>query len=332
MGLTDRLLVAAARRPHVLLVRVPGARDVRWAAEDALRMRGWPLASSPADADLLLCCGEPGPELAACVEVAWQGLPGPRVRAEAMTASEVTAVLDRAARELTDAAAARRDAVERAAAPLLQAQAPGQHDMGGMDMSGHDMAGMDMGMDLPGGLVMADRMEDRDGLRLEGLHLSLGPLLPHWPAGLVLDLGVSGDVVTTAAVRRLDDRPEPSAPARVLAVDALADLLGAAGWVDGATRARRARAEGGAGPVTDDMLRRLRRGRVLRWSLQGIPGPGGVDLVAHLDALTAALRDGGALPPGEDAQLARVVVGQELGTVALQAAAYGPLTREAVGA
>ena len=184
------------------------------------------------------------------------------------------------------------------------------------------MGGMDMGMDLPGGLVMADRMEDRDGLRLEGLHLSLGPLLPHWPAGLVLDVGLSGDVVTAADVRRLDPHDEPAAPAAVLALDALAALLGTAGWDDGAMRARRARAEGGEGPVTEDLLRRLRRARLLRWSLRGIPAPGGGDLVAHLDRLVVAVRDGSALPTADDDQLARDVVGQELGVVALMAAAH----------
>ena len=33
---------------------------------------------------------------------------------------------------------------------------------------------------------MADRGDDRDGLRLDQLHLPLGPVLPDWPAGLVL--------------------------------------------------------------------------------------------------------------------------------------------------
>ncbi len=209
------------------------------------------------------------------------------------------------------------------------------HDMGGHDMGGgmdHDMGGMDMGgmdMDLPGGLVMADRMQDRDGLRLEGLHLSLGPLLPSWPAGLRLDVGLSGDVITSAEVARLDGAPEAAAPTRVLALDALALLLQAAGWSDGARRARRARAEGGAGPHTDDLLRRLRRARLLRWSLRGLPGPEGLDLVALLDRLVDAARGTAELPLGDDDRLARNVVGFDLGAVALLVTAHGALAGRA---
>ena len=53
MGLSERLAHAAARRPQVLLVPVPGQRPVRWAAEDALDELGWARATSPAGADVL---------------------------------------------------------------------------------------------------------------------------------------------------------------------------------------------------------------------------------------------------------------------------------------
>ena len=355
MGLTDRLAQAAVRRPHVLLVPVPGQRPLRWAAEDALDELGWARAASPAAADVLLCCGDPGRDLAEHIEVAWEGMPGPRARAVAATTDDVAPALRAAVHELADVPGQRQDARTRAAARLSAADrsdaaaepldehgmSSDEHamspddaaetDRDGMDMADAEMGGMDhtmhmdMDMDLPGGLVMADRVEDRDGLRLEGLNLSLGPLLPGWPAGLRLDLLLSGDVLTRADVVWLDRRLEPPAPRAPLALDALAVLLEAAGWSDGALRARRARAAGGSGPATDDLLRRLRRARLLRWSLRGLPAPGGGDLVAHLDRLVAVLRNDAQLPAADDAQLAADVVGLDLGTAALVVAAHAPL-------
>jgi hypothetical protein len=52
----------------------------------------------------------------------------------------------------------------------------------------HDMGEVDMGM--PGGLPMAERGEDRDRLKLDRLHVPLGPVLPDWPAGLLVRLVV----------------------------------------------------------------------------------------------------------------------------------------------
>ncbi|MCQ0019794.1 hypothetical protein [Actinomadura madurae] len=45
-------------------------------------------------------------------------------------------------------------------------------------------------LDLDAG--MADRADDRDGLRLDVLHVPLGPVLPFWPAGLRVDLVLQG--------------------------------------------------------------------------------------------------------------------------------------------
>lgn len=298
MGLSDRLAAAAVRRPCVLLVAVPGHAPLRWAAEDALDARGWAPAASPAGADLLVECGPVGPGLEPTVEVAWSGLPGPRARIRLDETSSVSADLATGTVLLRDDVAQQQDARDRPAPALSAAD---------------------------GGLVMADRVADRDGLRLEGLHLSLGPLLPAWPAGLQLDVVLSGDVLTSAEVHRLDPQAEPDAPVRVRALDALALLLQAAGWEDGARRARRARAEGGRGPATDDLLRRLRRARLLRWSLRHLPGAAGQDLAAHLDRLARAVTDGGALPGSSDDELAGAVTGLDVGTAALVVSALGPL-------
>jgi hypothetical protein len=345
VGLSARLLSVAARRPHVLLVPVPGYASVRWTAEDFLDCFGWPRATSPADADVLLCCGPVGPELDGHVQVTWNAMPGPRVRSTVDTTTNVDASLTMAAAGLADLPAHRQDAAFRPAPALSAADArgdsadPAELNSGGMDSGGmedhamrdeddaesmHDMD-MDMDMDMPGGLVMADRVEDRDGLRLEGLHASLGPVLPAWPAGLRLDVVLSGDVLVQAEVRRLDPLPDPTVAPELRALDALAMLLDAAGWQDGALRARRGRAAGGAGPAVDDLLRRLGRARLLRWSLRHLPAPGDGDLVRHLDRLAAAVRRKAELGGARDEELAAALVGLDVATAHLVVAAYGPL-------
>jgi hypothetical protein len=58
-----------------------------------------------------------------------------------------------------------------------------------------------MHMDMPmeaGGLPLADRCEDRDGLKLDVLHIPFGPVLADWPHGVSLRLAVQGDVVQHA--------------------------------------------------------------------------------------------------------------------------------------
>ena len=338
---------AAARRPHALLVPVPGHAPVRRAAEDALDSLGWPRAASPAEADVLVCCGRAGQELASHVEVAWQAMPGPRVRMSLCDTTEVQPALVAKAAELIDRAAHRHDAVARQSPPLSAAAAghdsgPAAGGSGGTDhgatanadmergamRDGDDVAKMhdgDMDMDLPGGLVMADRVEDRDGLRLEGLRLSWGPLLRAWPAGLRLDVVLSGDVLVQAQVRRLDPQPEVDVTQEVGALDALAMLLEAAGWHDGALQARRARAAGGTGRLADELLRRLDRARLLRWSLRQLPAPGDGDLVTHLDRLIAAARGGADVDEVREEELSAALVGLDIGTAHLVVAAYGPL-------
>ena len=62
------------------------------------------------------------------------------------------------------------------------------------DRGGHGDEAHDHDM-RPGGLPMASRAEDRDGLSLDVLHVPLGPVLSAWPAGLTLQLTLQGDVV-----------------------------------------------------------------------------------------------------------------------------------------
>ncbi|MDA8368988.1 MAG: hypothetical protein M0026_03865 [Nocardiopsaceae bacterium] len=167
------------------------------------------------------------------------------------------------------------------------------HEHGGHgDHSGHDMHGG--GMEMPGGLPMAERAADRDGLTLDRLHVELGPVLADWPAGLRLSLALQGDVVQDAAVSVVGAAPTdtarfwtapglggrelggPSVEAAA-ALDSLQRLLAVAGWPDAGATGRRLR---------DDLLRhgareawrarcrrwirRVRRSRLLRWSTDGL--------------------------------------------------------------
>jgi hypothetical protein len=171
--------------------------------------------------------------------------------------------------------------------------------MGGMGMGGMDMGGMGMGgMEVPGGLPMADRGADRDGLRLDQLHLPLGPVLPDWPAGLVVHVTLQGDVVQHAEAQALGPggggsfwtepwrraaAGEPvttgEAARRGAAsyLDSLGRFLAVAGWDDAAAVARRLRDEALAGapgsqvrPPVHRFARRVARSRTLAWLTRGL--------------------------------------------------------------
>jgi hypothetical protein len=174
------------------------------------------------------------------------------------------------------------------------------HDMGGHDMSAHGgHAGHDMGaMQMPGGVAMASRAEDRDGLKLDQLHVTLGPALPDWPAGLVVRLTLQGDVVQEAQVALRTSSGEIS-PAEspggagghddqlascgpVERLDSLQRLLFVAGWPAAGMVARRLRDDLAAGASASNVRdqyrawsRRVRQSRLLRWSTDGIGLLGG---------------------------------------------------------
>jgi hypothetical protein len=156
----------------------------------------------------------------------------------------------------------------------------------------------DMDMEMPGGLSMAERGEDRDGLKLDRLHVPLGPVLPDWSAGLVVRLVLQGDVVQhaeAAAVGLMEGAgsfwTEPwrraaagepvttgvAARRRAAAhLDSLARFLALAGWDDASTTACELRDDALAGrpaPSLGLAVRRLAarvaRSRVLAWSTRG---------------------------------------------------------------
>jgi hypothetical protein len=376
VDLTGMLLRAGATRPRVLAASMPGATAVRLAAEEQLRRRGWPAGMTPADADILLICGDPGDLIAEAVEATWKAVPAPRARAQTAHPGEVAGALDAARVRLADrvsqqalaAAGASRAPLHRgggAGGQVGQEPGGGGHhgemgngehgamaghhgetergehgaiagmdlDMDGMDaattgmagmgmagmgMGGMGMGGMRMGMDVGPvrGLPMAHEGDDRDGLRLDRLHVPLGPVLPDWPAGLVVRLTLQGDVVQEAEPEVLGggggsfwdepwrraaagERVATAEAARYRAaahLDSLGRLLSVAGWGAAATAARRLRddilagdAPGRLRPDARRFARRVGRTRTLAWLTTGL----GVLSIAEAAAAGAGGRAAG---------------------------------------
>ena len=78
--------------PHLLLAEAAGGSAVRLRVERLARERGWTIADTPADADVLVVCGAPG-ELEEHVRRLWDQLPGPRTEVRVLGADDVQAVL-----------------------------------------------------------------------------------------------------------------------------------------------------------------------------------------------------------------------------------------------
>jgi hypothetical protein len=94
MDLTGLALRAGAARPRVLLATVPGGTAARLQAERLARLRDWPLAETPAQADLLLVVGQDSSCLESAVNRLWQDMPAPRARVHASGAGDVEAALE----------------------------------------------------------------------------------------------------------------------------------------------------------------------------------------------------------------------------------------------
>ncbi|MGI5416207.1 hypothetical protein [Actinomadura luteofluorescens] len=127
---------------------------------------------------------------------------------------------------------------------------------------------------------MADRADDRDGLKLDVLHVPLGPVLSYWPAGLRVDLTLQGDVVQEAEVTAVDTgggtfwTEDRQAASRL---DGLSRLLHVAGWEAAGERAAVLRDDALNGPADDALMRRFAsfarmvgRSRALGWMTRGL--------------------------------------------------------------
>ncbi len=337
MGLIDLLTRAASSRAHVLLAEAPGAFRERVAVERALDQMGWCTAESVADADVLVVVGEPDDALAAAAEHTWAQMSEPRARLHVRAETEAQVLLHQAREQLREGG--RRltgPEVRRGFTPSAEAMT---HDQGDHDgAGGHDHSAI-----MPDGIPLAEGAEDRDGLEMDQLHLPLGPVLAHWPAGLVLRVTLNGDVVVAAEVEQLETSgagpsPEDAHVRAARLLDAAGSVLVLAGLPTDAARARRLRDRCLDGEAVSgrDVVRlgdRVGRQRVLRWVLDGLSVSGSHSGSEQLgDRLTSLFEraraelDGEAPPhvaQGVQA-LPTLVRGLELSAVRLWVAALKP--------
>jgi hypothetical protein len=184
---------------------------------------------------------------------------------------------------------------------------------------------------------MARTAPDRDGLELDALEVSLGPILAGWPTGLVLRTELQGDVLTSAHLSWLDaghmggDSPTDAQSA---ALDYLSRFLLVAGLPTTAREARRAR-DGLVSSNTDDraaaqqraerVARRVRRSRSLAWSIRGVGFLASSDANTREEITARVLRWCDAAAGGETGgrrattleDLEVALTGTELGTARL---------------
>lgn len=341
MGLRDALRRAAVSRPGVLLVGLPGSTAIRLEVEAELRRHAWPVMDGPAAADLVVVLGSPDSTDAGWLDAVWRQVPSPRALVTVSQVEEVrreleagAALLASGGQELlptTEGEAAaepqpssehgnrqpspppeqhgpREQHAEPNESPEHQGHDDHEHHEGHAGharhqdhSTDHGHAGHDMGEMTVAGLPMAERADDRDGLRLDLLHIPLGPALTDWPCGLILRLSLQGDLVQDADVEyvlvRSAEEPfwslpwlrasrgehvtrDSAARRRCGAhLDSLGRFLAVTGWGDLATRSRRLRdlvlADAPAEQLRPELLklvRRVERSRALRWLTTGL-GP-----------------------------------------------------------
>ena len=338
---------AAAARAHVLVAEVPGSFEERVALERAIDHMGWCMAESAADADVLAVVGAPDEAFAAVVDHVWEQMSEPRVRIQVPAGSEARALLNEAREQLR--LGARRltgPDVRRGFTPSADAVAHGHDDQDGAEHGDHEDPDSDGGHNhsamMPDGIPLAEGAEDRDGLEMDELHLPLGPVLAHWPAGVVLRVTLHGDVVVQAEVEQLAT-PRAGQPGGLIVraarlLDAAGSVLVLAGLPAEAAQARRLRDRCLDGELDDgrevaQFGDRVGRLRVLRWVLGGLTvddGQGGSEqLRERLTSLFERARaelDGEATPRAtQGAQaLPALVRGMELAGVRLWLAAMAP--------
>lgn len=378
MGVSQWMTDAAVKRVHVMIVEVPGSALLRMRAEAAVTARGWVLAGSPADTDALLVCGMPHAALRGLIDAVWQQVPAPRVHTTVTDPSDLASTLDAIVADLADTAGQRARA-RRARTQGADTATPdehAEHDMemagddsehsGGDDHAGHDMdhaghdmdhSGHDMDMSGPGGIPLAEGSADRDGLEMDATHLTLGPILPDWPAALVLHCTLHGDVVADAEAEWWGVDEASGASVRDDAArmcDAASRVLAVAGWDPMAARVRRIRNDILSGVSTDTIhsrltavMRRIERSRTLAWTTADLARLDAVDprraLMDWLRTCSELLDPAAPSAPGRpqpapDAgspaeAIRSAVLGHDLSVVRLLVAALGldhAIAREAV--
>lgn len=210
MGLSG-LLRHMARRADVTVFCVAGSRFrdetrlLRLAEDIHLTM-------TPRGANVLLIAGELDAGLVAPALVAHDALAPPRAtvwwRLGAETPLVAASFPDAVVVEETDPVPALRRVHEEVVtghregeAPLLPDVEPAQwRDIGPYGQGGKAMTG-----GVPYGRPMAERADDRDGLKLDYLPVRVGPLFAPFPVGLALDVKLQGDVIQQATLESFAD-------------------------------------------------------------------------------------------------------------------------------
>ncbi|MGY1721363.1 hypothetical protein ACI8AG_20200, partial [Blastococcus sp. SYSU DS0552] len=162
MDVIARLRAWALSRPRVLLVDVPGETTFRWSVEAELDRRGWRRSLAPADTDILLVLGEPGPELTAAVDVLWSQVPEPRHRIEVHREGTLAVDLDAAPGALLRRAAGGAHGDERPSPTSFLGKEGGMDHGGGHE--GMDHGGGHEGMDHGGGHEGMDHGGGHEGM------------------------------------------------------------------------------------------------------------------------------------------------------------------------
>lgn len=206
-GRLRRALARAARLAPARVFVVEG--DAPPYPPDLLRLHPLvQLVDSPRSATILLIAGEPAPALEGATHRVHDQMATPRrtvmwchegaedrigvVPHALVIAGDASTV----AMRLSQLQAALLSGAETSESPLLPDVEPAQwRGVGPFGQGGTGMTG-----GVPYGRPMAETAPDRDGLRLDRLDVRIGPFFPPFPPGLVLSVGLQGDIVQDVAV------------------------------------------------------------------------------------------------------------------------------------
>lgn len=205
MGVTAplRRLVRGAPARCFAAVGPGGQEEARW-----LRLAPEiTVSDGPRAADVLLCLSVEGDELTDAVAATHDAVPHPRGVVAWWPHDGLPArwpfpdsVVVREAAEIPAAALrVRNELLEgvRSSSPdvLPDVDPAPWRGVGPFGQGGSGMTG-----GVPYGRPLAQRADDRDGLKLDQLLVRVGPFLPPWPPGFLLDVRIQGDVIQSVSL------------------------------------------------------------------------------------------------------------------------------------
>lgn len=214
MGVTS-LLHAIARRAEPCVFPVVASGSVGKA--NALQMLpGVRFVATPRAANVLLIAGALDDGLVVPALVAHDALASPRAtlwwRLDADAALVKANFPDAVVIDDPDPVPALRRVHEELVMGVRQGEAnllPDVEPTSWRGVGPYGQGGKGMTGGFPYGRTLAERADDRDGLKLDRLSLRVGPLFAPFPVGLTLDVTLQGDVIQQAVVENLA-APSPS--------------------------------------------------------------------------------------------------------------------------